>query len=142
MILLCLEIQLLAYPRAKSITIDFIGWEHERPVTLRRPSWFKRPSYYAGRFSEVIIRGLHGEQKKVVRDIVAWYVTINGRIGTTSSQFVLADEGELYEATPGVIYWETIEAAHPLLEETLPTIDDSPTFQNPLPLRYQAYGVS
>jgi hypothetical protein len=113
----------MAYPRAKNVIIDFIGWEHDKLVNPRKSNRSEPPARFAGRFSSVIIRGLHGEQQEYVSQIVNWYVMPNnGRVGTTSSHFSLVAGGTLVEVTPGMITWRSKETIHPLLEDEPPAL--------------------
>src|SRR4051812_10943169 len=82
-ILSFLEIQLLAYPRAKTITIDFIGWDHivrqSSPVLRPVRSFVKgeRPARFLGGLSEIVIRGLEREQRNCVVELVGWALRPN-----------------------------------------------------------------
>jgi hypothetical protein len=109
-ILSYLALQLMAYPRAKSLTIDFVGWDHKVVHGSRR---FERPVRFCGRLPEIIIRGLDGEQQNRVTDLISWFIMPNGRIGTTSSHFRLAEGGILMEVTPDSVAWKKLEQATP-----------------------------
>jgi hypothetical protein len=116
-----LEIQLLAYPRAKTLIFDFIGWSHER--VLSPPRQNKRIARPSSPLPEIIIRGLEGEQREKVVELVSAFVNGNGRVGTTSSHFLLAEGGVLVEVTPGPVVWKMIETAHLLLEQGMPALE-------------------
>jgi hypothetical protein len=112
-------VQILAYPRVKTLVFNFVGWDQEKVQKPFKSFRIQHPSWAIGRIPEIIIRGLPRKQQERVVHQITPFVKKGGRIGTTSSHYSLADDGRLARVVDEEIVWRHIatEEKHPLLEE-------------------------